>query len=231
MSGGAPRPCRKTQTLMTDPDRLNRFREKLTRALSLPARQAATCAEFAPELSYGRHAGPPLPDVRWGAVLVLLYPDATDWNLVLTVRTSHLSSHAGQVSFPGGRIEPDESPELAAVREFIEELGELEQFDIVGRLPDVNVYASNFVVTPVVAVSSRRPRFRPNPQEVADVVELSLAQLADSDRRGEHEIARGPLRFMTPHLEIAGRRVWGATWMILGELLERLQALAPMAGL
>src|SRR5689334_7956005 len=96
------------------------FRNLLQKALSLSPRHAGARAEYAPELSYGRHEGPPLVDVRHGAVLVLFYPQASDWHAVLTVRTSHLSSHAGQVSFPGGRIEPGETTEQAALREYEE---------------------------------------------------------------------------------------------------------------
>lgn len=210
--------------------RMARFRELLSRALSLPSVSDLSRADYAPELSYGRHFGPPLVNMKQGAVLVLLHPQPTDWNMVLTVRTSHLSSHAGQISFPGGRIEPGESPEQAALREYEEELGSPGATEILGRLPDVNVYASNFLVTPVVVLGSEKPLYVPNPNEVADVLELPLSILADRSRRGRHEIVRGPLRFETPHLNLAGRQVWGATWIILGELLERLEALGPADG-
>lgn len=212
-------------------ERTKRFRERLARALSLPAISTASRARYAPELSYGRHFGPPLVHMRPGAVLVLFHPDPSDWNLVLTVRTSHLSAHAGQVSFPGGRIEPGESPEHAALREYEEELGSPGVCEVIGRLPDVSVYASNFLVTPVVALTTDKPLYLPNPNEVADVIELPLSFLADRARQGEHEIVRGPLRFQTPHLLVADRQVWGATWIILGELLERLESLGPLADL
>lgn len=215
---------------MTEAQRIARFSQHVRRALALPAQDAATHHDYAPELAYGRHAGPVLPKVRRGAVLLLLYPDAHDWNVVLTVRTSHLSSHAGQVSLPGGRLDPGETPEQAAVREFGEELGKLGPCELLGRLPDVNVYVSNFLVTPVVAIAPGKPHFVPNPHEVADVVELPLTRLAERSRRGWHEIVRGPLRFSAPHLRIGGHQVWGATWIILGELLERLEALGPLTG-
>lgn len=207
------------------------FRDQLVRALALPTQRAATRVEYAPELSYGRHAGPARPDAHQGAVLVLLFPteEPRGWNIVLTVRTSHLTTHAGQVSFPGGRNELGESPEEAAIREFAEELGPLESYEIVGRLPEINVYASNFQVTPVVALTPERPRYVPSPDEVADILELPLSRLADRGRRGTHEVVRGWLRFTTPHLEIVGRQVWGATWIMLGELLERLEAIGPVA--
>jgi 8-oxo-dGTP pyrophosphatase MutT (NUDIX family) len=203
-------------------ERVTRFRQRLSHAISLGPISTSLRAQYAPELSYGRHFGPPLVAMRRGAVLVLLHPTATDWTVTLTVRTSHLSAHAGQVSFPGGRIELGESPKAAALREYDEELGALGACEVVGCLPDVSVYASNFLVTPVVAVTTDKPLYQPNPSEVADVIEVTLSHLADRAQRGRHEIVRGPLRFQTPHLPVAGRKVWGATWIILGELLERL---------
>jgi 8-oxo-dGTP pyrophosphatase MutT (NUDIX family) len=205
-------------------ERSKRFRQRLASALTLPPIDAVRRGQYAPELSYGRHFGPPLIDMRQGAVLVLFHPSPTDWNVTLTVRTSHLSAHAGQVSFPGGRIEPSETAEQAALREYEEELGSTGVCETIGRLPDVSVYASNFLVTPVVAITTDKPLYLPNADEVADVIELPLAALADRSRRGRHEIVRGPLRFGTPHLHIASRNVWGATWIILGELWERLRS-------
>lgn len=205
-------------------ERSKRLRQRLASALALPPIDALRRGQYAPELSYGRHFGPPLIDMRHGAVLVLFHPSPTDWNVTLTVRTSHLSAHAGQVSFPGGRIEPGETAEQAALREYEEELGSPGVCEIIDRLPDVSVYASNFLVTPVVAMTTDKPLYLPNADEVADVIELPVSALADLSRRGRHEIVRGPLRFGTSHLHIAGRNVWGATWIILGELWERLRS-------
>jgi 8-oxo-dGTP pyrophosphatase MutT (NUDIX family) len=203
-------------------ERVTRFRQRLSHAISLAPIGTSLRAQYAPDLSYGRHFGPPLVGMRRGAVLVLFHPTPTNWTVTLTVRTSHLSTHAGQVSFPGGRIELGESPEAAALREYEEELGALGVCEVIGCLPDVSVYASHFLVTPVVALTTDKPLYQPNPSEVADVIELTLSHLVDRSQRGQHEIVRGPLRFQTPHLSVAGRKVWGATWIILGELLERL---------
>src|SRR3954462_8513859 len=100
---------------------MTRFRDRLLAALAVSPRKAGADRHYAPELSYSRHAGPPLVDVRRGAVLVLFFPATDDWSIVLTVRTSHLSSHAGQGRVPGGRIEPGETAEHAALREYEEE--------------------------------------------------------------------------------------------------------------
>jgi 8-oxo-dGTP pyrophosphatase MutT (NUDIX family) len=166
--------------------------------------------------------------VRQGAVLVLFFPAdnnspaGNDWATVLTVRATHLSSHAGQVSFPGGRCDLGETAEQAALREYREELGEPGDLIVVGSLPPIHVFASNFHVTPVIAVVQKRPRFAPHAGEVAAVLEVPLSCLFDVNLRGAHEIVRGPLHFRTPHFEYGGHRVWGATWIILGDLLNRL---------
>ena len=211
-------------------DRIPRFIAQLRRAIDLPARHTTAQCSYAPELAYGRHAGPAPRDARLGAVLVLFYPDPTDWNVVLTVRQSHLPTHAGQVSFPGGKIEPNELPEAAALREYEEEVGTHNDFTLLGRLPNVYVFASHFLVAPCVAITERKPLFQPNAHEVADVLTVSLSALADPARRGEHLIVRGPVRFSAPSFRLGSRHLWGATWLILGELLERLEAIGPLHG-
>lgn len=195
------------------------FADRLMARLAepLPGRRAQRT--FLPELAYGRHHGPPAHDARAAAVLALLYPVGETWYVPLTLRPSHLSDHAGQVSFPGGMCEPGESAEACAVRELHEELGApAEPLRVLGRLSSVYVFASNFQVTPVVAITSRRPDFEPNPAEVARLLELPLAALEDQQLRGFHLIERGRLLFRTPHLEFDGARIWGATCLMLGEL-------------
>lgn len=191
-------------------------------AIALEDRHAATNPKYAPQLGYGRHAGPADIGGRQGAVLVLLFPHRDDWHLVLTERASHLATHAGQVSFPGGRVEADETYEQAALREYIEEVGSAGDVEIIGRLPNVNVFASDFEVTPVVAMTRSRPRFEKSAVEVAEILELPLTMLMGDTHRGQHLIVRGPLSFRAPHLLCASRMIWGATWIILGELAERL---------
>jgi 8-oxo-dGTP pyrophosphatase MutT (NUDIX family) len=208
--------------------RQQKFTEQLCRALALPPKPRTTA--YAPELSYGRHAGPIPEQAKWGAVLVLFFPDAADWNLVLTVRQSHLPTHAGQVSFPGGKVDDGESAAEAARREYCEEVGELSSCHMLGTLPELYVFASDFRLTPCVAVTNEIPRFAPNAAEVADVFTVPLATLAARERRSEQMIRRGPLQFTAPGLRYQSKFIWGATWMILGELLERLEDLGPVRG-
>jgi 8-oxo-dGTP pyrophosphatase MutT (NUDIX family) len=176
-------------------------------------------ARFAPELNYGRHHSAPFPDTRTAAVLILLFRREGQWMLPLTVRPQTMSTHAGQVSFPGGIIEPGETAEQAALREYEEELGTLPAgVSVLGRLTPLLVYASNCLVSPCVACCSESPRFQPNPNEVAHVLEAALQELADATRHSAHCIRRGEIQFRAPHILHQEYRIWGATCMMLAEL-------------
>ena len=183
--------------------------------------------KHAPRLSYGRHAGPPRVDARQAAVLLLLYPHDGQWQLVLTERQPHLSSHAGQVSLPGGALELGESSCQAALRETEEELGVCRSaWQVVGELSPIYIFNSNYAVTPYVAVAPDAPVFAPCADEVASLVALPLDELlAAPDRPGTYLIQRGQLTFSAPCLHWQSRSVWGATWVILGEFLDVLMQL------
>ena len=192
----------------------------IVRQLGLPLPGAGAQSAFAPELSYGRHHLPPPQDARRAAVLLLLYRHAGSWRLPLTLRSDTMATHAGQISLPGGEIETGETVEQAAMRELAEELQVgTDDVKLLGLLSEIYVFASNFAVTPCVAVSPSRPAFLPNRAEVANLLEPTLVELLDPHRRGEHQIERRGIHFRAPHIEYQGHRIWGATSMILAEFL------------
>jgi 8-oxo-dGTP pyrophosphatase MutT (NUDIX family) len=177
-------------------------------------------AAFAPELAYGRHFGPPAPNVRPAAVVVVLYPAADGWWLPLTLRPITLATHAGQMSLPGGTLMAGETSQAAALRELEEELAiPPDRVEVLGALSPLNVFATNFHVTPWLAVARERPVMSPNPQEVAAILEAPLADLAREECHGFHERTFRGLRYRVPHLVWREQVIWGATGMILGELL------------
>ncbi len=167
----------------------------------------------------------PAPDAttRTGAVLILFYPREGIIHLPLIRRPVYPGVHSGQVAFPGGRVdETDTSITATALREAWEEVGvRPSDVDVLGQLTPLFVYASNFMVYPVVGAAHRRPDFRADPYEVDALLEVPLTQLQDITRIGSKEIiVRDNITIEAPYYDLQGHTVWGATAMIISELLE-----------
>lgn len=157
------------------------------------------------------------------AVLVPIIWHEPGPGVLLTLRSQKLSSHAGQVAFPGGRIEPGETPEAAALREAAEEVGLDPRLPrIRGTLPE-HLTGTGFRVTPVVAFLDPPLTLTPDPAEVAAIFELPLSTVLDpaapERRRSEF---RGRMRdyWVWPHEE---HLIWGATATILVNLARILR--------
>ncbi|MDX1530181.1 MAG: CoA pyrophosphatase [Rhodothermales bacterium] len=159
---------------------------------------------------------------REAAVLVLLYPDdESDGSaLVLTQRQPDLRDHSGQISFPGGSRDGTETAEETALREGWEEVGvDPGAPDVIGRLSPLYIPPSRFSVYPVVAALDERPPFEPHEAEVAALLDVPLALLLDpATRRFRQRTVRGST-FAVPHYAVGEHEVWGATAMMLAELL------------
>ncbi|PKO86844.1 MAG: CoA pyrophosphatase [Betaproteobacteria bacterium HGW-Betaproteobacteria-12] len=143
--------------------------------------------------------------------------------VLLTQRTAHLRDHAGQISFPGGRVEAEDlSPVHTALRETEEEIGlAREHIEILGFLPEYRT-GTGFRVTPVVALVAPPFDLRPDPFEVAEVFEVPLAFLLDPANHKQHEMHyRGALRryYAMPYGDYF---IWGATAGMIRSLSERL---------
>jgi 8-oxo-dGTP pyrophosphatase MutT (NUDIX family) len=158
------------------------------------------------------------------AVLVPLYVVDGELHAVFTKRNADLRRHAGEISFPGGRRDHEEELCDTALREAEEEIG-LARSDvqIVGALPPTGTIVTNYVIYPFVGLIEPGGKFRPNPIEVDQVVELSLPRLVAGFER-KRLIRRGvPIK--TDTYTVEGNLIWGATARILGTLLERLRPL------
>ena len=141
------------------------------------------------------------------------------------MRAGQLAQHAGQVSFPGGGLEPDETIHEAALRETHEEVGvDPREVRLIGALSPLYIPGSNFALYPVVGVADWPPTWQAAAGEVGRVLETPLAELLTTagPRRGYrcHE----DRRYQVPYFEIGGERVWGATAMILAELIAVIGA-------
>lgn len=145
--------------------------------------------------------------------------------VLLTQRTQHLHDHAGQISFPGGRVEPqDESPTATALRETEEETGLEARFvEIVGYL-DLYQTGTGFLVTPVVGLVSMGFSLSPDEFEVADIFEVPLDYVLDaSNHRRESRCFDGIQRTFDV-IEYEDRYIWGATAGMLIDLYKKLRS-------
>ncbi|RVT99137.1 CoA pyrophosphatase [Rhodovarius crocodyli] len=164
----------------------------------------------------------PASPLKPAAVLVplVMHPEPT---VLLTLRTATLSSHAGQVAFPGGRIEPGETPDEAALREAQEEIGlPPELVQKIGHLPE-HVTGTGYLVTPIVGLV--RPEFQATPEvdEVDDIFEVPLRMILDpASPRRESRMWSGRMReyWVWPHEK---HFIWGATAAILVNLATVLR--------
>ena len=163
--------------------------------------------------------GEPTP----AAVLVGVVADAAEPSVLLTRRHDGLRHHAGQVSLPGGRIEPDDrDPAAAALREASEEVGlNPVQATVLGYL-DPLLTITGFRVVPVLAMIDAEFTPVPDPAEVADVFEVPLALLLDPDRLERIELQFGGRPRSVLQYRYPPQRIWGVTASILFNLRERL---------
>ena len=155
------------------------------------------------------------------AVLVPMHGWPGNPGLVFTERRSELRRHAGEVSFPGGRRDEGEELLDTALREAEEEIGlSRERVEIVGALPPIGTFVTNYKVHPFVGLIEKGLRFEPNPAEVESVLVASLDDLAAGFAK--RRLVRRGVPIKTDTYTIADKMIWGATARILGELLERL---------
>ncbi|MFL5364595.1 MAG: NUDIX hydrolase [Myxococcales bacterium] len=171
------------------------------------------------------------------AVLVPLLPRPDGVHVLFTERSKELRAHGGQVSFPGGGIEPsDAGPREAALRESFEEVGLREEHvEIIGQLDDCPTFVSGFVIAPIVGVvdplaftAAGRYPWTPSPAEIAALHELPLSEFLIPEKRRVEMREREGVPYELTWYTVGGTVIWGATARILRQLLE--MADEPMEG-
>lgn len=159
--------------------------------------------------------------LRRAAVLVPLFEHDGEAHVLLTRRRPDLARHAGQVSFPGGRIEPGEDALAAALRESQEEIGlDPERVGVLGRLDETLVLATGFRLTPWVGVVPYPYRYAPQPAEVEAILYVPIASLVRPGvHRTEEREAYGNPRYLVHFYDLPAVTIWGATARVLHQLL------------
>jgi 8-oxo-dGTP pyrophosphatase MutT (NUDIX family) len=160
------------------------------------------------------------------AVLVPLFGHPERPGLVFTERRADLRRHAGEISFPGGtRDHPDEELLETALREAEEEIGlERARVEVVGALPPIGTFVTNYKVHPFVGLIGDELAFDPSPAEVETVLAFTLDELRGGFAM--RRLVRRGVPIRTPTYQVGEHVIWGATARILGELLGRLERLA-----
>ena len=158
---------------------------------------------------------------RKSAVLILFYPYQEEIYFPLILRPAYDGVHSGQVAFPGGRYElTDENLIRTALREAQEEIGlRLTDVRILGCLTELFIPPSNFYVLPVIATMPYRPDFYPDAREVEDIFEIKLNEISDAGIIGSSTLQIRGEEVLAPHYEVNGYKIWGATAMMISELL------------
>lgn len=174
-----------------------------------------------PTMAEFEHEGPPRP----GAVLVLLYPRDGELYLPLTRRTDRVATHKGQISLPGGAQEPeDASLWETALREANEEVAvDPAAVRYIGALSPLLIPASNFNVYPFVGHIDEAPAFRPDPTEVAELIQLPLRGILEPSVKAHETWTLRGRQVEVSFYRYQQHVVWGATAMILSEFEALLE--------
>lgn len=200
----------------------------LERKLKSPLPGKEAHLRMSPQPVDQRRFEPVLPEsIRNSGVLILFYPDGQGSFFPLIKRPEYPGFHSGQMAFPGGKMEQeDENIVQTALREAEEEVGiARHEVKVLGKLSDLYIPTSNFLVSPVVGFLERSPDFVPDLSEVSRIVKTDLRELLSPAIRKQTVLEISANRTLhTPYFEIDGEVVWGATAMILSELIAVLES-------
>jgi 8-oxo-dGTP pyrophosphatase MutT (NUDIX family) len=171
------------------------------------------------------HDRTPSNSCRINGVMLLFYAENEVIRLVLTVRSSAMKKHKGEISYPGGGLEPDETPVMGALRETQEETGlSKDSIQVLGKLSDLYIPVSDNLLKPFVGFYKGSPTFKPDSREVQCILTPELSYFLNQSSIQKENWRLHGYDLIVPCWRIEDRPLWGATAMILNEFLEIIQS-------
>ena len=203
------------------------FIEKLSLRLKKPLPGQDAHDKMASESRLKLKMPSPNERTRESAVLILFYPSENQISIPLILRPQYDGVHGGQMAFPGGRVEKeDENLIRTAMREAQEEIGvRLTDIEVIGQLTKLFIPPSNFNVQPVIGYMNHKPDFYPDAREVDKVIEIALEEIINPKIIGRKILNIRGVEIDAPYYQIQEHTVWGATAMMISELLTIIDEL------
>lgn len=166
---------------------------------------------------------------RKSAVMMLFFEENDALKMVMIRRSEYVGIHAGQMAFPGGRYEEeDRDVQTTAFREIGEEIGiPPEKIELIGRLTDIYVPVSNFLISIFVGYLPERPVYHKDDREVAEIIEIPFSDFLQPDviKHRDFFVNGRKVSSNAPYFAVTNADVWGASAMVINELLELLPPL------
>ena len=167
-------------------------------------------------------------NAKKSAVLILFFHEEDELKMIAIRRSVYVGIHSGQIAFPGGRYEEeDKDVRTTALREIQEEIGILEdKIEILGRLSDIYVPPSNFLISVFVGYLSEKPIYKIDEREVDEVIEIPFAEFFNHDTIKEKSFFVNSIKAAdnAPYFDVTNAEIWGASAMVISELLDVLNS-------